>query len=112
MIAALDQFRFHHTLENTHGPALVVFTSVLCGACNMLREAMLRYGTDHPATAMFEVDAQRDQGLAEEFEVFHLPALFLYLDGRYHTEIRCEPTADGLAKAITAAFGAPADEAP
>jgi thioredoxin-like negative regulator of GroEL len=112
MIAALDQFRFHHTLENTHGPALVVFTSVLCGACNMLREAMQGYGAAHPATAMFEVDAQRDQGLAEEFEVFHLPALFLYLDGRFHAEIHCEPTADGLAKAITAACGVPADEAP
>jgi thioredoxin-like negative regulator of GroEL len=112
MIGALDQFRFHHTLEATEGPALVIFTSALCGACNMLRDAMKAYGADHPEVSMFEVDAQRDPGLAEEFEVFHLPALFLYMDGRYHAEIQCEPAADKLAAALDAALARPAAEAP
>jgi len=112
MIAALDQFRFHHTLEETRGAALVIFTSQLCGACNLLREAMKAYGADHQDVAMFEVDAQQDPGLAEEFDVFHLPALFLYMDGRYHAEIQCEPVADKLASAVDAARAQPAAEAP
>ena len=112
MIPALDQFNFHHTLEETSGAALVVFTAPLCGACDMLRSAMEHYGSRHPDTLMFEVDAQQDMALTSEFDVFDLPALFLYLDGRYHDEIRCEALPEKIAQAVEEACLGPAAEAP
>ena len=112
MIRPLTQFDFHHRLEETSGTALVIFTAPLCGACKMLRTAMMRYGEDHPDVTMFEVDTQQDMALAREFDVFHLPALFLYLDGRFHAEIQCETLPEKIAEAVGNARLGPAAEAP
>lgn len=112
MIRALTQFDFHHRLEETPGAALVVFTAPLCGACKMLRTAMTHYGEGNPEVTLFEVDAQQDMALAREFDVFHLPALFLYLDGRFHAEIQCETLPEKIAEAVVDARLGPAAEAP
>jgi len=108
----LDQFDFHQTLEASQGLALVAFTAPHCGACNMLREALDEYGPRHPEVALYEVDTQRDPGLGEEFGVFHLPALFLYMDGRYHAEIRCEALPEKIAEAMDAALAHAPEDTP
>lgn len=108
----LDQFDFHHTLEASRGQVLVVFTAPHCGACNMLREALVDYQSAHPEVLIYEVDTQRDPGLGEEFGVFHLPALFLYADGRYHAEIRCEALPEKIAEALDQAMATPPEETP
>lgn len=108
----LDQFSFHHTLEETRGTTLVIFTTPDCGSCRLMRKAMVAYGQTHPDVAMFEVDAQQDMALTREFEVFHLPALYLYIDGRYHGEIQCETLPDKLATAVAEACARPSGEAP
>lgn len=112
MMKLLDQFDFHHSIEATRGAALVTFTAPLCGSCNMLREALESYGADHPDVALFEVDTQRDPGLGEEFEVFHLPALFLYVDGDYQAAIQCEALPEKIDEAVQAALRAPREETP
>ena len=108
----LDQFDFHQTLEASRGQVLVIFTAPHCGACNMLREALVDYQGTHPESMLYEVDTQRDPGLGEEFGVFHLPALFLYSDGQYHAEIRCEALPEKIAEAVNAAIVTPAEDAP
>ena len=59
-----------------------------------------------------KVDAQEQAALAREFEVFHLPALHLYLEGRYHAPILCQLTAVAVRAAVEQAVVDPAVEAP
>jgi len=110
-IVRLDQFRFHHVLEETPGLALVFFTGPYCGACKVLRRVLADYLTTRPV-AVYEVDAERDLALAREFGVFHLPSMFLYQDGLFHCELHSEPRAPALDAAIAAARARPAEEAP
>ena len=110
-IVQLDQFRFHHVLEATPGLALVFFTGPHCGACKVLRRVLADYAATQPVT-VFEVDAERDLALAREFSVFHLPSMFLYVDGEYHCELHSEARAPAIAAAIEAALARPAEEAP
>ena len=111
-IQCLDQFNFHHVLEETRGLALVFFTGPYCGACHALRRGLAAYLEASEDVQVFEVDAECDPGLAREFEVFHLPSLFLYVEGRYHCELRSEPRVTEIGQAVAAALQQPAREAP
>lgn len=62
--------------------------------------------------AVYEVDAKRDQALAEEFSLFHLPALYLYSDGAYHAELQCEADLEKFEHAVDRALRLPAQEVP
>jgi len=110
-IVRLDQFHFHHVLEETPGLALVFFTGPHCGACKLLRRVLADYLETRPVS-VFEVDAERDLALAREFGVFHLPSMYLYQDGFFHCELHSEPRAPALDAAIAAARARPAEEAP
>jgi len=111
-VVRLTQFNFHHTLAETEGVSLVYFTAPGCGACRQLRQIL----EDHPQVfapfKLFEVDAQQDMALTREFEVFHLPALFLFRDGHYHAPIHSEPLPHSLIAAMEAALAGEAQEAP
>jgi thioredoxin 1 len=108
----LDEFGFHHTLADTSGSALVIFTSIGCSSCRAWKQLLGAFHLQHPDLALFEVDAGHAQALAREFGVFHLPALFLYRDGHFHCALQCEAQLDKLHAAIAAALLAPAKEAP
>ena len=108
----LDQFEFHHRLAHTAGVAVVLFTSRGCASCRAWKKLLAEYRRKHTEILVFEVDAERDLALAREFNVFHLPALFLYVGGRYHCELQCEAKPETLHAALTAALAAPAHEPP
>ncbi len=61
---------------------------------------------------VFAVNAERDAGLEREFEVFHLPGMFLYHSGAFHCETHGEARAKKLRYAIVSALKIPAGEAP
>jgi thioredoxin-like negative regulator of GroEL len=106
----LDQFTFHHALADTSGPSLVLFTAPACGACRRVKGILAQL--PFRDLTLFEVDAGLDMALTREFEVFHLPALFLFRDGRYHRPVHAEAAATALRAAVDAALAAPAEEAP
>jgi len=108
----LDQFEFHHRLARTAGVAIVLFTSRGCASCKAWKLLLAEYRRKHTETLVFEVDAERDLALTREFNVFHLPGLFLYVGGRYHSALQCEARPEALHNAITAALAAPAHEPP
>lgn len=112
LLKRLDQFSFHQTLAGMRGPALVIFTGPACGACRRLKAVLEGSGELFTDLQLFEVDAGDDQALTHEFEVFHLPAMFLYRDGEYHCELHGEAQPQRLRKAIDAALTAPGQEAP
>lgn len=111
-IAQLDQFDFHHRIESMRCPTLVMFGSPGCGSCKHLRMVLSSVQQRQPDWQFFEVDAQRDPGLAHEFEVFHLPTLYLFYNGEFHCELRAEARTATIAAATLAALRQPAEEAP
>lgn len=108
----LDQFTFYPTLADTPGPALVFFSAASCGSCRQWKRLLGDYATAADALPVFEIDAGQDLALAREFELFHLPALFLFVDGEFHRPLQCAAGLAQLRAAIDANLALPAEEAP
>jgi thiol-disulfide isomerase/thioredoxin len=111
-LPTLDQFEFHHELERLPGDSLVCFSAPGCGSCKMMRRALMELQRSQPDLHIFEVDAQRDIALAREFDIFHLPSLFLFHDGQFHCELQAEPLPGKLLAAIELGLSLEAQEAP
>lgn len=111
-LPTLSQFDLHHRLADMTGVALVMFSSPGCGGCRHLRRVLQEVVGLQPAWRVFEVDAQRDPGLSNEFEVFHLPTVFLFLDGEFHCRLEAEARPAAIVSAAHAALQQPAEEAP
>jgi thioredoxin 1 len=111
-IATLDQFDFHHRIGGTHGPALVLFHTPGCASCRHWKRLLADYAGLYGDVALYQVDVQRDMALAHEFGLYHLPALFLFLNGRFHCEFQSEARMEQVHTALNAAIQAPPQEAP
>lgn len=108
----LTQFDFHHRMEECRDTCLIFFTAEGCSSCRAWRKILAGYRARHPGVRVYQVDAQLEQALVQEFEVFHLPALFLYHQGRFHSQIQCAAGIDEFAAAIAAALARPAEDSP
>lgn len=108
----LDQFNFHSTLAKSPGVCLVIFTSPGCGACRRWKQLLEDAHDASPAFQLYEVDAQRDQALAREFDIFHLPAMFIYVDGVYHRPLNSAADPAAFRRALDAALAAAPLEPP
>lgn len=106
----LDEAAYYRQLAQTRGLALVFFTSPACGSCRAL-ERQLPLSAP-PEARLFKVDVQVATSLARAFDVFHLPTLFLYVDGHYHARLNCEVTRERLRAAIERVLQQPAEEEP
>jgi thioredoxin 1 len=108
----LEQFEFHHRLAEVAGVSLVFFSSRQCGSCRRFKMVLSFYLEQFGGLNVFLVDAERDLALTREFDVYHLPAIFLYIDGKYHRQLQVAATVDSLRQALTEALDSPAEEAP
>jgi thioredoxin-like negative regulator of GroEL len=111
-VQQLDQFSFHPYLSSSTGTALVMFTARGCGACRHLRQVLREVAARRTDWHLLAVDAQQDMALVREFEVFHLPTLFLFRDGEFHCELRAEARTEAILAAVSAALRLPAQETP
>ncbi len=112
MFSQLTQFDFHQQLAETPGVSIVFFSSPDCGSCRHLKQVLTQLRQQQNDWHFFEVNAQQDAGLVREFELFHLPALFLYSDGEFHCEIQAESRLIAIANAVQHALARPAQEEP
>ena len=106
----LDESSYHRRLAQTPGIALVLFSSSACGTCRVVERRLPEAAPS--GTHLFKVDVQRATALAREFEIFHLPALFLYAQGHFHARLNCEVSASTLGAALDRALALPAEEEP
>jgi len=107
----LNAFEFHHVLAEQAGISIVMFTGKACSSCRAWKQLLLDYQLKHNIT-LYEIDAERDMALTNEFDVFHLPALFIYKDGLYHSELQCQARMHELEQAIENYLSADAMEMP
>jgi len=108
----LDEFNFYPTLADSRGASLVLFTTPECGACRVYRRALRETQTPGAGFRVFVVDAGNSLALTREYEVFHLPALFLFRDGHFHARLDAAPVPRELRRAVADRLGRPAEEAP
>ncbi|MDR3390396.1 MAG: thioredoxin family protein [Sulfuriferula sp.] len=110
-IAPLSEFDFHPRMAASRGVSLVLFTAPDCGSCRVWLRLLNHF--DSPLLHQgYVVDVQISTALAREYDVFHLPSLFLFVDGKFHAPLHAEARSALLAQAISAALNMPAHEEP
>lgn len=112
MLTRLNDTDFYRTLSATQGAVLVFFSSAACNSCRYWRTLLTELPARYHGIRVFEVDAGESMGLTQEYEVFHLPALFLFQDGHYHAPLQCEASLVALTGALDVLLAQPAVEAP
>ena len=108
----LDQFDFHQRMADMTGTTLIMFTSPDCGSCRHLRRVLVEVCSLEPGWQVFEVDVQRDPGLGNEFEVFHLPTIFLFHNGLFHCQLEAQASTASIISTARNALRQPAAESP
>lgn len=108
----LNQFEFHHILAENPGISLVIFSTRACSSCFAWKQLLGKLQQTRPEIQVFEVDAQQDMALTREFEVFHLPSLFLFNDGAYHGELQCAASPDAVEQRLQQMLAQPPQEMP
>lgn len=109
--AELTEFDFHARIAASSGVSVVMFSAPGCGACRRLERHLPQWLAGH-ADRLFKVDAQQSTALARAYEVFHLPSLFVFVDGRYHGPLHAEAASAPMQAALARLLGAPAQEEP
>jgi len=107
----LDEFDFHPRLAASPGVAVILFSGPHCGACKRL-EKHLPTWLGSRAAHLYKIDAQRSAALARAYEVFHLPSLFVFVDGRYHAPLQAEAAPGPMRAALENLLAQPAHEEP
>ncbi len=69
-------------LLDAKGISLVVFTSKTCGNCKLAREQLPMM--ELPVERVCWIDAGDSAGIAQRYEVFHLPSMYVVRDGVYY----------------------------
>ncbi len=111
-IEKLDEFHFYPRLAQARGISIVFFTKPGCGSCGAWRQVLQQLLAQREDLNVFEVDAEQNTALASEYELFHMPALFVFIDGEYHSPLQSEARLPLFIDALDRALAAPAEEAP
>jgi thioredoxin-like negative regulator of GroEL len=96
----LAEGSYHARLAATPGVAAVLFSAPRCGACRIWKR-LLPEALAGIAQAFYEVDVGEATGLARYYGIFHLPAIHLYRDGRFHAELQCEANVERVRETAT-----------
>lgn len=107
----LTEFNFYPQLALSPGASLVLFSGPHCGTCRMA-EVVLPQALAGTVAHLFKVDVEKSIALAREYEIFHLPAMLLFVDGHFHAEIHSSLLPEKLRHAVGIALTLPAEEAP
>ncbi|MDE1186857.1 MAG: hypothetical protein PW844_10295 [Pantoea sp.] len=98
----LDDGTADRFLLDAPGISLLVFTSATCADCKLAREQLPDMAL--PLERLCWIDAGRNGGLVERYEVFHLPALHLVRDGAYYGPVQAQLAAWDIARQVALAL--------
>lgn len=111
-IQRLNDHNFYNALGETTGPSIVFFSKPGCSSCHLWKRLLEELLQQRDDIQIFEVDAEQNMALSHEYELFHLPAMFLFLNGEFHCELQSEARLPDLQTALEVALDSPAEEAP
>ena len=107
----LNESDFHAQVSSSADVTLVMFSGPDCGACKRLEKYLPEWLSGH-VNHFFKIDAQRSTALVRAFEVFHLPSLFVFVNGHYHAPLQAEAAPAPLIDALRLLLSEPAHEEP
>lgn len=90
---------------------MVLFSAPQCGACRAWK-ALLPQALADVASTFHEVDVAEATGVARCFDIFHLPAVYLYRDGQFHAELQCEARLETIRATTLRLLAAPPQDEP
>ncbi len=90
---------------------MVLFSAPHCSACRAWKR-LLPQAFAGVADAFLEVDVSEATGVARYFDIFHLPTIYLYRDGRFHAELQCEARLEAIRPAAVRLLDAPPQDEP
>lgn len=106
----LDDGSADRFLLDAPGLSLLVFHSRACANCRVARERLPQMNL--PVERLCWVDAERNRGLVERYEVFHLPSMFLARDGVYYGAIHAKLDSGDIGRQVALAQGSYPAELP
>ncbi len=106
----LTDFDIDRSLLDLPGVSLLIFTSVGCASCRFAREVLPSLAL--PVERLCWIDAGHNGGAVQRYEVFHLPALFVVKDGRFHGAVQSRLTVSELAENVRRALSLGPEELP
>ena len=109
--ATLCEGDFHIRVAATTGVAVVLFSAPHCSSCRAWKQLLPQALAD-VADDLFEVDVSEATGVARYFDIFHLPTIYLYRDGRFHAELQCEARPATILETVRQLLAGPAQEEP
>ncbi|WNW14229.1 thioredoxin [Pseudomonas sp. DTU_2021_1001937_2_SI_NGA_ILE_001] len=92
------------------GRSLLLFTGEGCSSCRWARQRLPSMNL--PLERLCWIDAERNGGAVQRYEVFHLPALFVVRDGDFLGALRSPLDPASLCQALESAFAGEPDELP
>jgi thioredoxin-like negative regulator of GroEL len=107
----LAEGAFHRSVAATPGVSVVLFSAPRCHACRAWKR-LLPQALGDATAAYYEVDVSEATGVARYYDIFHLPTIYLYRDGRFHAELQCEAQPDAVRRAVQHLLAAPAQDEP
>ena len=101
-VEALKAHDFFPLLDSRQEPSLVFFATPACSSCKRLRSILISTEFDIPDLRCFQVQAEQAGGLIEEYDIFHLPAIFLFMNGEMVGELQCLLTQETIRQTLHA----------
>jgi thioredoxin 1 len=111
LMKLLDESSFHAVLRASPRISVVMFSGPDCGACRRLEKHIPDW-LSAQASHFYKIDVQKSTGLARAYEVFHLPSLFVFVDGCYHAPLQAEAAPGPMQAALQKLLSLPAQEEP
>lgn len=83
MTIDLDETKFHKTILNTKGIALVDFWATWCGACKRQLPVIDELSKEMQDEILIaKVNVEQSQNLAKIFKISSIPTLIIFKDGK------------------------------
>jgi len=94
----LNLMNFQDTIDEIEGYALVKFWASWCGPCKRYAPTFDKFAEENPHVKCFSVDAEKEQGLCEEYAVSSIPVTLVFKGGEFKTKVSGILTSEKLSE--------------
>lgn len=92
----LNLMNFQDTIDEVNGYALVKFWASWCGPCKRYAPTFDKFAEENPEVKCFSIDAEKEQGLCEEYGVSSIPVTLVFKGGELKDKVSGILTAEKL----------------
>lgn len=97
----LNLMNFQDTIDDVDGYALVKFWASWCGPCKRYAPTFDKFAEENPEVNCFSIDAEKEQGLCEEYSVSSIPVTLVFKNGELKDKVSGILTAEKLTELTT-----------